>query len=334
MTELPARYFDGQVTQCHPVRVRFEAEGAITLLGPTGERLYPSDRITVRGRLGNTPRIIELADGGRIEIDDNDGMEQAMAAIRGRRPRGGLHTLENRWGLILGSALLTLLLGWLLVAYGIPAAADLAARHMPSDFEDAIANQTVTTMDRGFFSPSELDDARQQRVRELFKTITDTQPQPDRYRLLFRKSKLFGANAMALPDGVVVITDDLVNLAESDAEILGVLAHEVGHVVGRHSLRQVLQNGATTLMIGVIVGDISTASTLAAALPTLFIDARYSRAFEREADRFAARWMRQNHLDPAALGDLLTRMSEGESGPGWLSSHPPTPERAELLATP
>ena len=85
-----------------------------------------------------------------------------------------------------------------------------------------------------------------------------------------------GANAFALPNGTIVVTDDLVKLAEHDDELVAVLAHEIGHVVSRHALRRVLQDSGVMLLVAGITGDIVSISSLAAALPTLLIEAKYS----------------------------------------------------------
>ncbi len=60
----------------------------------------------------------------------------------------------------------------------------------------------------------------------------------------FRASPIIGANAFALPGGIVIVTDQLMQLAEHDDEILAVLAHEIGHVKHRHVLRGLPQDSA------------------------------------------------------------------------------------------
>ena len=69
----------------------------------------------------------------------------------------------------------------------------------------------------------------------MFLTISAGQGPPGRYRLELRSGEALGANALALPSGIVIMTDDLVALAKSDDEIGAVMAHELGHVRGRHA---------------------------------------------------------------------------------------------------
>jgi Zn-dependent protease with chaperone function len=145
-----------------------------------------------------------------------------------------------------------------------------------------------------------------------------------------------GANAFALPSGVIVITDELVQLAKDDREIVGVLAHECGHIVHRHSLRAVLQNSAVFVLIALITGDVSSATAFGGALPTFLLQNRFSREFEREADAHAVTQLKQAGIPPSYLADMLQRLAttHGESDSpllGYLRTHPPTPERIQAI---
>ena len=133
-----------------------------------------------------------------------------------------------------------------------------------------------------------------------------------------------------------MITDDLVKLAESDAEIVSVLAHECGHIVHRHALRAVLQNSAVFVVIALITGDVSSATAFGGALPTYLLQSRFSREFEREADAHAVERLRQADIAPVHLATMLQRLAatHGESDSsvlGYLRTHPPTPERIQAI---
>ena len=154
------------------------------------------------------------------------------------------------------------------------------------------------------------------------------------YRLEFRSSPIIGPNAFALPSGIIVMTDELVKLAKNDREVLAVLAHELGHVRHRHTMRRLLEGSATVLIIAGVTGDIASAASLAATAPTLLLQTKYSRDNEREADRYAIEMMKKAGMDPRYLGSLLARL-ESEIGrrgalPSFLSSHPSTEDRSRL----
>ena len=68
-------------------------------------------------------------------------------------------------------------------------------------------------------------------------------------RLELRAGGAIGPNAFALPSGIIMVTDELVRIAEHPEEFESVLAHEAGHMVHRHSLRMLLQGSASTLLM-------------------------------------------------------------------------------------
>jgi predicted Zn-dependent protease len=129
------------------------------------------------------------------------------------------------------------------------------------------------------------------------------------------------------------MTDELVELSRSDAELSGVLAHEMGHVNGRHALRHTLQSSGAALIMLALLGDVSTVTSLAAGVPTMLLELKYSRQFEWEADAYAARLMQAKGLPLSAFGDLLDRLDRSHhqqndtSEPAFLSTHPVTAER-------
>ncbi len=339
MIELSARYFDGQKSHCHTVRIQLLRSGLTCLIEGEPARTWPSAEVEIQPRLGNTCRIINLGDGGRIEVDDHEKLEAALARSGWEKPAGAgwVHRLESRGSWVAVAVIITLFAGWAIVMHGVPALADRAAQLLPPEVDIAITAQTMTELDRLLFTPSKLDADVQDHVRAVFLQAAgaadESASRHFRFRLAFRHSEVLGANALALPAGTVVITDDLVNLSENDEELFSILAHEVGHVLGRHALRHVLQDAAVLMLYATVVGDVVSASTLAAALPSFLLQASYSRDFEREADRYAFARMQQAGIPPSRFADILSRMeAQGSTGldvPPYLSTHPPTKERVQ-----
>ena len=155
------------------------------------------------------------------------------------------------------------------------------------------------------------------------------------YRLEFRSAEgPVGANALALPGGTIVLLDGLVAMTHDDDALIGVLSHELGHVAGKHSLRQLLQSVGVGALAGLLWGDFSS---VIANVPLTFGVLHYSRAFEREADEFALRVLRDNGISTHPLDDFFGEMDrrDREKGraapPAFLSTHPPTDERRQRL---
>jgi predicted Zn-dependent protease len=117
--------------------------------------------------------------------------------------------------------------------------------------------------------------------------------------------------------------------------LVAVLAHEIGHVTHRHALRRLLQDSATVLLIAAITGDATSITSLSATVPTLLIETKYSRDFEREADRFALGYLKENNINPRHFSDILLRLEQSRPGesdiPDFLSSHPGTKERIKAF---
>jgi len=154
------------------------------------------------------------------------------------------------------------------------------------------------------------------------------------YRLEFRQGGGLGANALALPSGAIVITDELVALAGDDMEIAAILAHEMTHVEKRHALRSLLQDAGVFLLISILVGDVTSVTSIAASLPTLLVKSGYSRRFESEADEAAGYWLIHKGWGTRPLQDILRRLAihqKGLAGPSWLSTHPDTNRRIAHL---
>ena len=90
------------------------------------------------------------------------------------------------------------------------------------------------------------------------------------------------------------------------------LAHELGHVHHRHSMRTLIQNGGTSFLIGLLLGDITGGSAVIFATRQM-LHASHSREAEQEADAFATMVMQKLGRSPVPMAELLFRIT-GEQG--------------------
>jgi Zn-dependent protease with chaperone function len=321
---------------CAAGRLRVTA-GDELLAGP-----LPLAEVVVSSRLGSTPRMLRFADGACFETADNAGVDRLLAG-QGRR-HGLVHRLESSLRYVLLGLLVTVAFVWGGVRHGIPQLAETTAFALPATVSRQVGEGVLELLDDELLFPSELPAGEQTRLRQRFAAMMASGGLP--IRLEFRKAAAeLGATAFALPSGTVVFTDQLVGLAERDEELLGVLAHEIGHIERRHGLRQVLQGSALGLLAMTVTGDLSSVSSLIAGIPVILTQLGYSRDFEHEADRFAAELMVSQGIDPALLGSMLMRLEQDvrqcpqpgrceATEHGWssyLSTHPPTAERLRQL---
>jgi hypothetical protein len=150
------------------------------------------------------------------------------------------------------------------------------------------------------------------------------------FRYTFEVVNLREINAFALPGGPMFLHRGMIEAAKTDAELAGVMAHELSHVVLRHGTAQAtegqkFQIGAIAGQIfGAIVGGkkgdvISQGSQIVAG--TWFL--KYGREYERQADLLGAQLMARAGYDPRQMANMFqTLAQQGSRGPEWLSSHP------------
>jgi Zn-dependent protease with chaperone function len=264
--------------------------------------------------LEHAPRILYLPDGGRVHVSD-PRLDKMLAANGYREPR--VVRWQRNW--LLSLLALVSVLALLLSGYqwGLPWVADKAALHMPAALEKKIGEGELDLLDESFLAPSELDPVVQARLQRLFSQLRQPRSEKTPYRLEFRRSHI-GPNAFALPSGVIVMTDELVKLADNDQAVLAVLGHELGHVQRRHSLRRLMQALGVGVLVNVWVGD---ASSVVTAIPTVLLDRKYSRDFEREADQYAIDMMQANGVPLEPMAALFEKMSKLHAGQDGAAAH-------------
>jgi Zn-dependent protease with chaperone function len=140
-------------------------------------------------------------------------------------------------------------------------------------------------------------------------------------------------NAFALPGGRIYLFRPVIERASSADEVAAVLAHEIGHVVNRDSMRAVMHDGALSVLASLIIGDVS-GGTFIAIFGRMMLGSAFSREQEREADRVSVQLMREAGADARALNLFFGRLlqQEGKEGQSDLfRSHPLTEERIERV---
>jgi predicted Zn-dependent protease len=145
-------------------------------------------------------------------------------------------------------------------------------------------------------------------------------------------------NAFALPGGYVYVTRGLLSYVNSDAELAGVLGHEIGHVTARHAVRQYTKAASyniATNIASIFVPQINNFGQIA-DIAFIAITSGYSREYEREADRLGVKYAFAAGYDPKAISSFLQTLSqldkvEGKNTyHGLFSTHPRTEERVTL----
>jgi beta-barrel assembly-enhancing protease len=146
-------------------------------------------------------------------------------------------------------------------------------------------------------------------------------------------------NAFALPGGQIFVTWGLLSKLTNEAQVAGVLGHEVFHVVGRHSAEQMAKQGLTQSLAGAAVMATSDSTGTAARNAMIaqavsqMINLRYGREDELEADQHGVEYMRVADYDPQGMVQMMEILerSGGTRPPEFFSSHPSPEHRLAIL---
>lgn len=346
---LSGLYFDGWSSRAWPATLEIGAgaTGAQATLTPTGADAeaggplhWPAGTLRAEPALPGIRRVIRLPGGGRFETGDDAGVRALEARTRQNRVLGRVRRLEGSWGLTLGATAALGLFVWGFLTYGLPALARSAAAATPMAVLETFDRESIRLLDTDdFLAPSRLSAARQSELKREFARVSAWAGGGYRYRLLLRDGEpdgapfALGANAFALPGGTVVMTDQLVALARSDRELMGVLAHETGHVTRRHGLASVYQGLGLALLGTAVTGDLVGAATFAAAVPSALLQNGYSRRAETEADERAGAYLLRAYGTTRPLRDILARLEAEDRAADEDSLDADDPAPDDLLRT-
>jgi Zn-dependent protease with chaperone function len=329
MTTFAATWCDGRMAVRRPASVEVEGE-EVRISGDFAPLVVPRSALTPDDPMQDLPRTLHLADGGTLETDAHDAVEESWPT-RGRIARVALF-LESRWSASLCAVAAIASITWFIIVVALPTLAEPVAASLSSRSVHAIGQSTLTTLDRTILTPSQLPRSRIAEINARFDAFLTDEPDTDDFRIEFRRMP--GANAFALPGGIIVVSDDMVALAATDDELLAVIAHEIGHERNHHGIRLVLQNSGLAVLVTALAGDAVGMTILAAALPSVLVQSRYSRQFEAEADEYAFAHLKRHGKSPRVFADVMRRLQQseqhddGEQGlVQYLSSHPATEER-------
>ena len=138
-----------------------------------------------------------------------------------------------------------------------------------------------------------------------------------------------GINAFATMGGYVYINTGLMERAENEAELASVIGHEIGHIVGRHSIKQLRQRAIAQGVLSAAGLERSQAVQIGVELA---VNRQNSRSDELEADRFGLDNLRDSGYAPEGMVSFMKKLLENSSSvPTFISTHPATSERIRLL---
>ena len=323
-------YFDGRTNARRRVSLRlsdalqiFESDSFVTAWSYADIRRVqgPQDVLRIRS--------IAAAAGARCEIRS----AEFAAALLARSPLIDGESQEAHsatWRIV----------GWSLAAaaslagivwYGVPLLAARLTPFVPYAIERRIgeaADSQARAMFKGGNCGAPEGQAALDKLAGALKGASDLRQE---VHVAALPSKV--VNAFALPGGRVYVLSGLIDAARTPDELAGVLAHEFGHVAHRDGMRVMIEQGSSAFVIGLFFGDVFGAGAMAAAARAS-LGAAYSREAETEADDFAIQTLGKAGRPAKPLGELLMRISKGEtSSPlDFLRDHPLSGDRLARIA--
>jgi predicted Zn-dependent protease len=326
--------FDGIRSAAAAVDVSLDGP-TLVVGGPTSPaQRWPLEQLRIAEHFERTPRMINCPDGATLEVPDPLGGFDAALRAQGVSPGPIVRLQRHR-----AAAVVALLLCVALFVYayvdGIPAVARAVAMRVPIELEQRLGERLLADADKTLFTPTQIDAVRRTALDARFAETARAAGTNAPYRVVWRHmGKTSIANALTLPGGTIVMLDGLDRVVDDDDALVGVFGHELGHVIGRHTLRQIIQTIGVGGLANMVWGDMSSL-LLNGVLVVSSLN--YSRDMEREADAFAASVLKANRLSAEPLIDFLTELAadqtarNGQSAPGLLTTHPLTDERIRNL---
>jgi Zn-dependent protease with chaperone function len=310
--------------------VKLSVAGAdLIIAGEDLDLHVPFAQVQVDERLGRAPRRLRLKDGAFCEVRDLDALDTLLSSAAHRD--GWVDRMQRHLQLVLFSIVMCVVLVVVAYKWALPWAAAQGAHRLAPVVGKTLSAQALKILDGGILLPSKIPEERQRALSGRLHGLRLPEDGSSDSVLLFRSSPQLQANAFTLPDGTIVVLDELITSIDDDQQTLAVLAHELGHAHGHHGLQLLLQSSAVGAFWTFYIGDIST---LLAAAPAAVVQARYSQDLERQADDYGAALLLHKGMSPALLADALKKLAESHSGSstgGYLSSHPSTDERMHHL---
>ena len=335
MSPWQARYLDGKTSASQKVEVQALEEWLEIRLPDRTRRVWPYSEIRqVQGSYAGEPVRLERGGdtGEALVVDDTEFLNE----LRARAPRQALRFhnpgfRRTRVWLTFGAGLATLALGLVAWKWGIPLLAETLTPRVPVSWEESLGESEIQLMApaKNRVHNPRLDQALQKIVDRLARTVPHC---PYRFHVTVCDLPVF--NAFALPGGNIVVFQPLLKATRTPEELAGVLAHEMQHVLRRHSTKRLIQQSSLGLLISALSGDATGSAAFALQSAGNMALMSYSRGEEEEADLEGMKMILAAGIRPQGMIDFFRTLQKRAKEPQFLkfvSDHPSTGDRIQKL---
>ena len=332
MTEANALFFDGETALEHAVTVQLADNG----LAISGATIAPQDwrfntLLAVDPPHADRPFRLTSVYRPGMRLILNDPVFIGSLLDRAPQLRGGFHPRRSgKAAMCIIGGLAALALTTYLVLQFAP---QKLAFLLPDAWRDKIGAQIEAALTGG----AKLCKSPSGRAALSAMAARLSEGNPDMPPISINVYAIPIMNAFAMPGGRIVITGELIRKAETPEEVAGVLAHELGHVVHRHSEAQLVRATGLQLLIAIATGGGGDTISSLAGLATIL---RYTRQAEIEADAFALTGLENAAIDPLGLKRFfeLVLKERGKTRTGAIgqlesafATHPGTEDRIKAI---
>lgn len=342
--QIAALYYDGQTSQAHPVELSVkDSDLAIQFPDAADIKWAKSEVKFVETPTETTP--IRLRHG--FEGDERVVIKDSRHANELVRHFPLIAKREKTWSknakrlFIWGGAAIASLTFTVMVA--IPIIAKQVTDNLPTSFENQMGKQATEQIIKAvaFLEKRNPDNTLicgrpgDQANRALNKLMTRIVPAaPNGLKPILKVVDLKMENAFALPGGNIVLFRGLLESMESPDELAGVLAHELGHLKYKHSTKIFIEQTGTSVLIGLLFGDV-TGGTALAGIGQALLNSAHTRDAEREADVFALDVLNRENISALPAARFFERLHDKHGGIektlGLLNTHPMSQDRAAFF---
>ena len=215
----------------------------------------------------------------------------------------------------------------------------------PYKWEQKIGEATYRTLSSTILEKSEIKEKRITEIKDKSQKIFKHSGLYKNPEIKFNKSNILGPNALALPGGPIIITDDLVELLKDDDLILSVIAHEIAHIKERHSLQQIVEIAGLSSIAWMIFGLDERILEEIVFIGINIWGLKKSRDLEKDADLMALKLLEKTGMSKKSFIQAIEKLSKyyclktkieksicmDEIKSGWFSTHPTGAERLKYL---
>lgn len=334
--EWQGHFLDGRTALRHRATIhlmesglQISLESGQSLSWPYGEirqtqGFYSGEQIRLE-RGGEIPEVLLVAD------------EAFLVSLHRFAPKATKHLHDPAWRrkrfpFILAASVAVIGIVTALYLWGIPALATIVASRVPVSWEERLGQAVIEHL-----APEKTrceDPTRSKAIEEIMRTLIAPLGQsPYRFRVIVMDNP--AVNAIAAPGGTILILRGLLERTQNPEELAGVLAHEIQHVLLRHSTRALFEHASTGLLLAAVAGDVSGLAAFGLEMARTLGALRYSRRSEEAADADGMRLVLVAGVDPAGMITFFEAMKKKNGDlrglPTYLSTHPSTEDRIEKL---